>query len=259
MIGAGFAADDDPADPGQAEGGQRPEQRFTRQKPDRGRDGAQLVRAPAVAVILDRGPDPHVRQRPALAGELKSRSLFRRATAGRAAASHRASVCTLPRKSGRSSRRRSRAGCLVSSWKVCCGASAITANIRAANAAGTRAWPMSDIELTNTRRGVCERSGASSAPLCTVTPNPGAAGARISVHLVFGLAHGFQPRGQPQRVAVLAAGRDAVAAGHRVPGRPGRTVIAPRPLDLRRGAHRSPSGQESSCLARRRRPIVSPC
>jgi hypothetical protein len=30
VIGAGFAADDDPADPGQAEGGQRPEQRFTR-------------------------------------------------------------------------------------------------------------------------------------------------------------------------------------------------------------------------------------
>ena len=56
---------------------------------------------------------------------------------------------------------------------MCCGVAAITANTRATNSAGTRAWNRSDIELTNTTRGSRHRNGAASVASWVVTPNPG--------------------------------------------------------------------------------------
>lgn len=46
----------------------------------------------------------------------------------------------------------------------------------------------------------------------------GAAGPRVAVALVLGQAHGLEPLGQRQRVAVVAARRRPVAARGRVPG-----------------------------------------
>jgi len=56
---------------------------------------------------------------------------------------------------------------------VCCGVAAITANTRATNSAGTRAWNRSDIELTNTTRGSRHRNGAVKVCSWVATPNPG--------------------------------------------------------------------------------------
>ena len=50
---------------------------------------------------------------------------------------------------------------------------AITANTRAMNSSGTRAWNRSDIELTNTRRGRLQRLGAVRTSSWVVIPNPG--------------------------------------------------------------------------------------
>jgi len=49
-------------------------------------------------------------------------------------------------------------------------------------------------------------------------PEPGPAGAGVAFGLILGLAHGLEPPGQGEGIAVLAARRNAVAAGDRVPG-----------------------------------------
>jgi hypothetical protein len=46
----------------------------------------------------------------------------------------------------------------------------------------------------------------------------GPGGAGVAAGLVFRLAHGLEPLGQGQGIAVVAAGRDPVAAGGGVPG-----------------------------------------
>jgi hypothetical protein len=55
----------------------------------------------------------------------------------------------------------------------------------------------------------------------------GSAGPRVAVMLVLGLAHRFQPRGQREGIAVVAALRDPVATSHGVPGGPGPFDCAP--------------------------------
>ena len=51
---------------------------------------------------------------------------------------------------------------LVRIWKICRGHSAITATTRSMKASGTASWNRSPIELTNTRLGLRQASGASS-------------------------------------------------------------------------------------------------
>ena len=50
---------------------------------------------------------------------------------------------------------------------------AMTTNTSATNESVTSWWNRSDMELTNTRRGLRHRSGASTTSGCIVTPNPG--------------------------------------------------------------------------------------
>jgi hypothetical protein len=66
-----------------------------------------------------------------------------------------------------------RSGRFVSTWNVCCGAAAMTVKTRAMNSSGISSWKRSLIELTNTRRGLRQRSGSSSTSSCSVTPNAG--------------------------------------------------------------------------------------
>jgi hypothetical protein len=66
-----------------------------------------------------------------------------------------------------------RSGRLVRIWYVCCGVAAITANTRARKSRGTRAWNRSDMELTNTVRGLRHDMGSVSVSGCTVSAKPG--------------------------------------------------------------------------------------
>lgn len=49
----------------------------------------------------------------------------------------------------------------------------MTANIFAMNSSGTLGWNRSDIELTNTLRGLRHLSGSVRTSSCRATPNPG--------------------------------------------------------------------------------------
>ena len=106
-----------------------------------------------------------------------------------------------------------------------------TSNTSRMKSSGTRAWNRSLIEFTNTTRELRHRRGSSSACGCTVDAEAGAGGARVAVVLVLRRAHRLEPLGQRHRVAVVAAGGDAVAAGDGVPGGLG-------PLDRRSICHR---------------------
>jgi hypothetical protein len=68
--------------------------------------------------------------------------------------------------------RRGRRG-LLSTWNWCCGAGANVAKVLATHSIGTRAWPVSLMEFTNTFRDRRHRSGSNKASSCTVTPKPG--------------------------------------------------------------------------------------
>jgi hypothetical protein len=68
-VGTGFAAGDDPADPGQVQVGQRSEQGFAGQEPQRGGHPAQVINPTHHLGVLDRHPDPHVRWPGQLAGQ----------------------------------------------------------------------------------------------------------------------------------------------------------------------------------------------
>lgn len=86
------------------------------------------------------------------------------------------SVACLPTSrtnTGSDSRFASRFGRLVSTWNWWRAVSAMTAQIRAVARRPTRAWPRSDMLLTNTLRGVRQLSGSSIALSWTVTPKPG--------------------------------------------------------------------------------------
>jgi hypothetical protein len=56
---------------------------------------------------------------------------------------------------------------------VCRGLSAITANTLAMNSSVTPLWNRSDIEFTNTSRGLRHRKGSSRTSGCMAMPKPG--------------------------------------------------------------------------------------
>jgi hypothetical protein len=100
----------------------------------------------------------------------------RRSTLGLDSSRVVAWVATSARKPGWASSDVIRPGRLVSTWKVCRCASAITANMLAMNSSGAWSWNRSLIELTNTRRGMRHDSGWVSLSGCSVMPNPGPSG-----------------------------------------------------------------------------------
>ena len=124
--------------------------------------------------------------------------------------------------------RRIRAARFVRTWKMCCGASAITANTRSIASSDSDSWNRSDMLLTNIRRGrlppqrQVQHVGDKLDPAGPLRPRPG----RISEPVVR-LAGAAEPRRHRFGVAVAAALGDARAAAHRVP-----RVIAPLDAEL---------------------------
>ena len=171
-------------------GVKRTEQRLGANEPHGGGRRTQVVGTPGVASVLDRRAQPHVRQRPRADRCRSSSGEARHAL--RTLREHLERVLGAAAMTSKTSRDELVGHVLVE--QVGHGVDEDDAAAGASAGAG---------------RGVsgCNGEAEARAGLC----------AGVTVELVARLAHRLSRAGQGERVAVVAAGRDAIAAGHRVP------------------------------------------